>query len=104
MKCCVEGCDAGAVTFHGVSAITHGYCAEHRCCAKCGLLINYGCKCEKPTERDKMGRGSLTVMQWYDESIIKHEYKFIQFISVFKQIVKKLKKRKAFGKLEHSTK
>jgi len=51
MKCNVKDCDREAVTFHGCTLITHGYCEEHRCCAKCGLKINYGCKCKEPKER-----------------------------------------------------
>jgi hypothetical protein len=45
-------CGVKAVTSHGVTITTHGYCEEHRCCAECGLQINYGCKCAKPTERE----------------------------------------------------
>jgi len=58
MKCDRLMCGKEAITFHGIFATTHGYCEEHRCCAKCGLKINSekesvspSCKCEKPTER-----------------------------------------------------
>lgn len=49
-------CDKRAVTFHGIATITHGYCEEHRCCARCGGKINPGSKCQcyckgGPTER-----------------------------------------------------
>ena len=52
VMCAKTGCDKVAVTFHGVSITTHGYCEEHRCCAKCGLHINSGCMCRTPTERE----------------------------------------------------
>lgn len=56
MKC--EKCDKEAVTFHGVSTVSHGYCEDHRCCAKCGLQIHttgvtgHTCTCKVPTERE----------------------------------------------------
>jgi hypothetical protein len=51
-------CGEKAVTFHGVTTITHGYCERHRCCAKCGGRVNGGevnpCRCRRgPTERDE---------------------------------------------------
>lgn len=51
MKCNAKDCDKEAVTFHGCLVTTHGYCEDHRCCANCGLKINYDCKCKKPKER-----------------------------------------------------
>ena len=51
MICAKEGCNKEAVTFHGITRTTHGYCEEHRCCKKCGRMINYGCHCEEPKER-----------------------------------------------------
>jgi len=45
MLCNHKGCGQEAITFHGVSTVTHGYCAMHRCCAKCGSTINE-CKCK----------------------------------------------------------
>jgi hypothetical protein len=39
MKCNIEGCFEEAVTFHGITTTTHGYCKEHRCCYRCGLGI-----------------------------------------------------------------
>jgi hypothetical protein len=51
MKCDVTNCNREAITFHGVTIATHGYCEEHRCCAVCGLWIKM-CKCSKGhTER-----------------------------------------------------
>lgn len=48
MKC--NRCEKDAVTFHGISMVTHGYCEEHRCCKVCGLGIKF-CECKFPTER-----------------------------------------------------
>ena len=51
LKCAHADCRDAAVTFHGITQITHGYCAQHRCCAKCGLPIA-DCECAGvPTER-----------------------------------------------------
>jgi len=50
MKCAVTGCDKDAVTFHGVTCTTHGYCEEHRCCYVCGRHITE-CRCATPMER-----------------------------------------------------
>lgn len=53
IKCSDTNCDKSAVTFHGISQITHGYCYEHRCCGKCGLkIIECDCKSGVPTERE----------------------------------------------------
>jgi len=40
MKCNIEDCNGKAITFHGVTMKTHGYCEKHRHCSKCGLMIN----------------------------------------------------------------
>ncbi len=45
MLCNHKGCGQEAITFHGVSTITHGYCAKHRCCAKCGNAVT-NCSCD----------------------------------------------------------
>lgn len=51
MKCSSHNCNQIAITFHGVTTTTHGYCARHRCCAECGLTIAE-CKCKNGhTER-----------------------------------------------------
>jgi hypothetical protein len=52
MICTAAGCSKDAVTFHGVSTVTHGYCDEHRCCANCGgrLMGDKPC-CDHPKER-----------------------------------------------------
>ncbi len=53
MECYDRDCKKDAVTFHGVNLLTHGYCEEHRCCAKCGLRVNKcDCKSGKHTERE----------------------------------------------------
>ena len=51
MKCDKQNCTQLAITFHGVSTTTHGYCARHRCCAECGLEV-LKCTCKNGhTER-----------------------------------------------------
>ena len=59
MICSTNKCLKDAVTFHGVTTITHGYCYEHRCCAACGGRINPDenstrCRCRVPTERPEV--------------------------------------------------
>lgn len=44
LQCNHSGCGKECVTFHGIGMFTHGYCDEHRCCAKCGLQIA-ACDC-----------------------------------------------------------
>ena len=46
MKCNVQECFKNAVTSHGVMITTHGYCAKHRCCYRCGLQVT-NCRCKE---------------------------------------------------------